>query len=73
MKITALTHNEFLVETGELTGDLREIVGRCWLVGNTLRTAYKHGEIVLTPIRVTLGPRSFELVTHLAVGQSITL
>jgi hypothetical protein len=75
MKITATTHNEFLVETGDLTADLRPIVTRCFLGGNILRTApCKAGEISTVPfIHVVLGPVSFAEVTALKVGQSVTL
>ena len=74
MKITATTHNEFIVETGDFTADNRAIVGRCFLGGNILRNAYKAGEILtVPPIRVTLGPVSFAKVTALKVGQSVIL
>lgn len=72
MKITATTHNEYFVETGDMTADLRPISARCFLGGNILRVAYKRGEIVLTPLRVELGPEAFDKVTRLKVGESIT-
>ena len=74
MKITATTHNEFIVETGDFTADGREIAGRCFLGGNVLRNVYKYGEILtVPPIRIALGPVSFAKVTALKVGQSVTL
>jgi hypothetical protein len=73
MKITATTHNEFIVETGDLTADLRPITVRCVLGGNILRTApCRHGEIsVLPSIRVHLGAVSFAKVTALKTGESV--
>ena len=64
MKITATTHNEFLVEVDGSTQ-------RCFLGGNVLRSVpCKKGEIALSPaIRVVLGTTSFEAVTKLKVGQ----
>jgi len=74
MKITARTHKDFMVETGDFTADGREIVGLCFLEGNVLRNVYKVGEILtVPPIRVALGPVSFAKVTTLKVGQWVTL
>lgn len=75
MKITATTHNEFFVDTGEITEDGRFITHRCFLDGNILRTVpCKHGEIdVFLPIKIVLGPASFAKVTALKLNQTIAL
>jgi len=70
MKIVKLDDGTFLVTTGEFTADLREISARCQLDGDTLKTVYSKSIIVLTPIRVKLGPISFAAISNLKPGES---
>jgi type 1 fimbria pilin len=70
MEITKLSDGTFAVDSGEITESGTKISARCQLNGTTLQTVYSKSMIVLTPIRVKLGPVSLAAVSALKVGES---
>lgn len=70
MTITRINKSEYSVQTNVPMSDHTMLSGICHLAGNVLKTAYKPHRIVLTPIRIKLGPVSLDAVSKLAIGES---
>ncbi len=73
MTITKLQNGDFKVETGTPMSDGSFLVGICGLRNNELSTQYAKGHgIVISPVRVLLGPLSLCKVSHLPVGETFS-